>query len=101
MEASMLIGGEWRTAASHEELEVVNPATETVVGSVPSASPADIELAVQNARQAFAGWATTDVEPRGRILAKAAELISDHAKPLAAVLTSEQGKPIAEAIGEV
>ena len=101
MEASMLIGGEWRTAASHEELEVVNPATETVVGSVPSASPADVELAVQNARQAFAGWATTDVEHRGQVLAKAAELISDHAKPLAAVLTSEQGKPIAEAIGEV
>jgi acyl-CoA reductase-like NAD-dependent aldehyde dehydrogenase len=101
MEASMLIGGEWLGAASREELEVVNPATEEVAGTVPSASPADVELAVQNAKQAFAAWAATDVERRGQILAKAADLISDHAKPLAAVLTSEQGKPIAEAIGEV
>jgi len=101
MEASMLIGGEWLTAASNEELEVVNPATEQLAGTVPSGSPADVELAVATAQRAFADWAATDAERRGQILAKAAELISDNAKPLAAVLTSEQGKPIAEAIGEV
>ena len=39
MEASMLIGGEWLSAASREELEVVNPATEEIAGTVPSASP--------------------------------------------------------------
>lgn len=101
MEASMLIGGEWRRAASSEEIEVVNPATEEVVGTVPSASVADVELAVRNARQAFKDWAATDVEQRAHILARAAELIEEHAKALAPVLTSEQGKPVAEAIGEV
>jgi succinate-semialdehyde dehydrogenase / glutarate-semialdehyde dehydrogenase len=97
----MLIGGEWRQAASAEEIEVVNPATEEVVGSVPSGAPADVEFAVATAKGAFQGWAATDVEERAAILAKAAELIESNTKALAAVLTSEQGKPIAEAIGEV
>jgi acyl-CoA reductase-like NAD-dependent aldehyde dehydrogenase len=97
----MLIGGEWRQAASAEEIEVVNPATEEVVGTVPSGAPADVEVAVATAKGAFPGWAATAVEARAGILAKAAELIEANAKALAAVLTSEQGKPIAEAIGEV
>jgi acyl-CoA reductase-like NAD-dependent aldehyde dehydrogenase len=101
MEASMLIGGEWRRAASSQEIEVVNPATEDVVGSVPSASSADVELAVETARRALPEWSATDVEKRAQILARAAELIEQHAKQLAPLLTSEQGKPVAEAIGEV
>jgi succinate-semialdehyde dehydrogenase/glutarate-semialdehyde dehydrogenase len=101
MEASMLIGGEWRRAASSQEIEVVNPATEHAVGSVPSASRADVELAVETAKRALPDWACTDVEKRAHILARAAELIEQHAKELAPVLTSEQGKPVAEAIGEV
>ena len=101
MEASMLIGGEWRRAASSQEIEVVNPATEDVVGSVPSASAADVELAVETAKRAVPEWSATDVEKRAHILARAAELIEEHAKQLAPLLTSEQGKPVAEAIGEV
>ena len=97
----MLIGGEWRQAAAHEELEVVNPATEEVVDSVPAGSPEDVELAVATAKRAFAEWSKTDVEKRAAILTKAAELIQANAKELAATLTSEQGKPIAEAMGEV
>ncbi len=97
----MLIGGEWRQAASSEEIDVVNPATEEVVGSVPSGAAADVELAVATARRAFPEWAATDAEQRAHILAKAASLIEEHATDLAAVLTSEQGKPIAEARGEV
>jgi NAD-dependent aldehyde dehydrogenases len=97
----MLIGGEWRTAAAEEQLEVVNPATEDVVDSVPAGKPEDVDLAVATAKRAFADWAATDVEKRAAILAKAADLIHEHAKELAATLTSEQGKPLAEAIGEV
>ncbi|MBV9685497.1 MAG: aldehyde dehydrogenase family protein, partial [Solirubrobacterales bacterium] len=97
----MLIGGEWREATAHEELDVVNPATEEAVDSVPAASREDVELAVATAKRAFAEWSRTDVEHRASILAKAAELIHEHAKDLAARLTSEQGKPIAEAMGEV
>ena len=97
----MLIGGEWRRAAAGEEIEVVNPATETVVGAVPSGAREDVELAVATAERAFPGWAATDTEQRAQILARAAALIEERAKELAAVLTSEQGKPIAEARGEV
>jgi acyl-CoA reductase-like NAD-dependent aldehyde dehydrogenase len=97
----MLIGGEWRQAAAHEELEVVNPATEETVDSVPAGKAEDIELAVATAKRAFGEWSRTDVEKRAAILTKAAELIRERAKELAATLTSEQGKPIAEAMGEV
>jgi acyl-CoA reductase-like NAD-dependent aldehyde dehydrogenase len=97
----MLIGGEWRQAASSQEIAVVNPATEDVVGSVPSGEAADVELAVATAKRALPDWSATDAEKRAHILAKAADLVEEHAKALAAVLTSEQGKPLAEAIGEV
>jgi len=97
----MLIGGEWRQAAAHEEIEVVNPATEEVVASVPAGSAEDVELAVATAQRALAEWSKTDVETRAGVLAKAADLIHENSKQLATVLTSEQGKPIAEAAGEV
>src|SRR3954463_11554929 len=97
----MLIGGEWRAASAHEEIEVVNPATEQTVANVPAGSADDVDLAVATAKRAFAEWSVTDVEQRASILAKAADLIHDNAKALAQTLTSEQGKPVAEAIGEV
>jgi succinate-semialdehyde dehydrogenase/glutarate-semialdehyde dehydrogenase len=97
----MLIGGEWRAAVAEEQLEVVNPATEETVDLVPAGTPEDVDLAVATAKRAFADWSATDVEKRAAILAKAADLIGDHAKELAATLTSEQGKPLAEAMGEV
>src|SRR3954470_20898827 len=97
----MLIGGEWRRAAAGEEIEVVNPATEDVVGSVPGGGTEDVELAVATAARAFPEWAATDVEHRAGILGAAAALIEERAKDLAATLTAEQGKPVLEARGEV
>jgi succinate-semialdehyde dehydrogenase / glutarate-semialdehyde dehydrogenase len=83
------------------EIEVVNPATEETVGSVPAATADDVDLAVAGAKRAFGEWSRTDVEARAAILAKAADLIHEHAKDLAGTLTAEQGKPIAEALGEI
>jgi acyl-CoA reductase-like NAD-dependent aldehyde dehydrogenase len=97
----MLIGGEWRQAAAREQLEVLNPATEDVVDTVPAGATEDVESAVATAKRAFAAWSRTDVEQRAAMLAKAAGLIEEHAPELAATLTSEQGKPLAEARGEV
>ncbi|HZU40828.1 MAG TPA: aldehyde dehydrogenase family protein [Solirubrobacteraceae bacterium] len=97
----MLIGGEWRQAVAHDELEVINPATEEVVDTVPAGSKEDVEFAVATAKRAFAEWSRTDVEKRAAILARAAALIEEHAGDLAAKLTAEQGKPLAEARGEV
>jgi succinate-semialdehyde dehydrogenase / glutarate-semialdehyde dehydrogenase len=95
----MLIGGEQRAASA--ELEVVNPATEEVVDTVPAGSADDVNSAVEAAKRAFPDWSRTDVEKRAAILTSAADLITEHAKELAGILTSEQGKPIAEAMGEV
>jgi acyl-CoA reductase-like NAD-dependent aldehyde dehydrogenase len=97
----MLIGGEWRAGAAKQELEVINPATEDAVATVPAGTADDVQLAVATAKRAFADWSRTDVEQRATILAKAADLIHAHAKELAQTLTAEQGKPVAEAIGEV
>src|SRR3954462_13322721 len=97
----MLIGGEWRAGSAHQELDVVNPATEETVASVPAGSADDVELAVATAKRAFEEWSRTDVEQRAAILAKAAGLIHANAKALAQTLTAEQGKPVAEALGEV
>jgi acyl-CoA reductase-like NAD-dependent aldehyde dehydrogenase len=97
----MLIGGEWRQAAAHEQLEVINPATEDTVDSVPAASVEDVELAVATAARAFSSWSKVDVEERAAILSRAASAIEEHAGELAATLTAEQGKPLAEASGEV
>ncbi len=97
----MLIGGEWRQAAAKDELDVVNPATEEVVDTVPAGSVQDVELAVATAKRAFAEWSQTDIEKRAAIIAQAARLIEEHAGELAGTLTSEQGKPLAEARGEV
>jgi acyl-CoA reductase-like NAD-dependent aldehyde dehydrogenase len=83
------------------EIEVINPATEEVVAGVPAGSAEDVGLAVATARRAFPDWSRTDTEKRAAILAKAAELIHAHAKEIAQTLTAEQGKPVAEAIGEV
>jgi succinate-semialdehyde dehydrogenase/glutarate-semialdehyde dehydrogenase len=97
----MLIGGEWRQAATSEEIDVVNPATESSSAAVPAGSAADVELAGRDGQAGIPAWAATDVEKRAHILAKAADLIEENAKSLASTLTSEQGKPVAEAIGEV
>jgi succinate-semialdehyde dehydrogenase / glutarate-semialdehyde dehydrogenase len=97
----MLIGGEQRAAATTAELEVVNPATEEVVDTVPAGSAEDVDIAVRAAQRAFPDWSRTDAEKRAELLAAAAALIGEHAKELAGILTAEQGKPIAEAIGEV
>jgi len=97
----MLIGGEWRQATTHEEIEVVNPATEEVVASVPAGAPEDVELAVETAKRALASWSRTDVEKRAAVLSKAADLIEENSRTLSAILTSEQGKPLTEAAGEI
>jgi succinate-semialdehyde dehydrogenase / glutarate-semialdehyde dehydrogenase len=82
-------------------IEVINPATEDVVGEVPSGDASAVDAAVAAAKRAFPEWAATDTEKRAEILARAAALIEERAKDLAATLTSEQGKPILEARGEV
>jgi acyl-CoA reductase-like NAD-dependent aldehyde dehydrogenase len=97
----MLIAGEREAAKSGDEIEVINPATEEAVESVPSAGPEDVDRAVTAAAEAFPEWRETDAEERAEKLRAFAALVEDNARELGETLTREQGKPTMEAAGEV
>ena len=83
------------------EMPVVNPATEEVLAQCPRASKAQLDAAVAAAKTAFPGWAATPIEERRKLIVKMADVIEANASELARILTSEQGKPLADATGEV
>lgn len=97
----MFINGEWVGAADGRTLEVVDPATEQVVGSVPVAGPAEIEAALRAAEAGFAAWRQVDAWSRSRVLRRIADFLRQRADEVAATLTEEMGKPLGEARGEV
>ncbi len=93
------IGGEWVPAASGKTFDTMNPATEEVIAQVAEGDAADIDLAVEAARNAFENgpWAKMDARDRGRLILKLADLIEQEAGELAALETLDNGKPIREA----
>lgn len=97
----MLIGGEWETAASDGEMEVINPATWETVGVVPQGGHEDARAAVDAAGEACSGWAALPPVERGKILFRTAALVREEVGRLAATLVAEQGKPLREATDEV
>jgi succinate-semialdehyde dehydrogenase/glutarate-semialdehyde dehydrogenase len=97
----MLIAGEKTEGAASEEMPVVDPATEETVESVPRATAADVDAAVEAADKAFAEWSRTDAEDRANLLRKAIALIERDRKALTESLVHEQGKPVTEAAGEI
>jgi acyl-CoA reductase-like NAD-dependent aldehyde dehydrogenase len=90
---SFYVGGAWVEPAGRERLDVVSPATEQVVGSVPVATDADIDRAVDAADAAFTDGPWPDLAPaeRADVLARAAELLAKRAPDIAAVTTDEMG----------
>ncbi|MET0384963.1 MAG: aldehyde dehydrogenase family protein, partial [Polyangiales bacterium] len=97
-EYTMSIDGEQQGA--DQRFDVINPATEQVLAAAPECSDAQLEAAIQGAQRAFAGW-RADEAARRRLLLAAAEKLSARAPELARTLTQEQGKPLAQATGEV
>jgi succinate-semialdehyde dehydrogenase/glutarate-semialdehyde dehydrogenase len=81
--------------------EVLDPATEEVVGEVHDATPDDARAAVDRAAAAFPGWAATPPRQRAETLRRAFDLMTARADEIAETITRENGKPIAEARGEV
>lgn len=96
---AMLIGGKLDVGSAR--FEVINPATEQVIGSAPDATREDLDRAIAAARAAFPGWAATPIEQRKAALVTMGQTIMAAADPLKRLLTAEQGKPHAEAEGEV
>ena len=89
-ERQLLIGGKW-VDASGDAYEVINPATEEVVGLAPQATVADAEAAAAAARDALPGWAATDPDFRLKLMAKAAEAIRAKAADLLPLVIAETG----------
>ena len=83
------------------EMDVINPATEEVLAKCPRASKAQLDAAVAAAQRAFPAWKATPIAERKAKLAQIADIIQANAADLARLLTQEQGKPIADATGEV
>lgn len=95
----LLIGG--RMADGDLTMDVVNPATEEVLAQAPRASKAQLDEAVAAAKAAFPAWSATPIATRKAALTAIADVMEKNAGELARILTQEQGKPLADATGEV
>jgi succinate-semialdehyde dehydrogenase/glutarate-semialdehyde dehydrogenase len=97
----LFIHGQWRDAAEGKTLPVFNPATGQEIGRVAHATSTDLDEALLAAQKGFDTWRNMTAQERGKIMRKAAALLRERSAQIAALLTQEQGKPLAEAKGEV
>jgi len=94
------IDGAWRPGAEGARFDVLNPADETVLASVASAEIADADAALDAAAAALGPWAARSPRERSEILRRAWELMSERQEEIARLITLENGKPRADAMGE-
>ncbi|MCW2541797.1 MAG: aldehyde dehydrogenase family protein [Frankiales bacterium] len=87
------INGAWVSGVSGELIDVINPATETVIGSVPAGTTDEVDTAVLAARAAFDAWASTSAEVRGKYLSAIADGLKERAAEIADVVSREMGSP--------
>ena len=99
LKTDALIGGEWLACASR--FEVHDPATGQRLAEVANGSEAEAQAAIAAAYKAWPGWRNKTAKERGAVLMKWFALLHQHADDLARIMTAEQGKPLAEAKGEV
>lgn len=97
----LYIDGEFIQGGGRREQDVINPATEAVLGRLPHATRADLDRALAAAQRAFESWKKTSPVERSAILRRVAELTRLRAPEIARNITLDQGKPLAEALAEV
>ncbi|MDN8449826.1 NAD-dependent succinate-semialdehyde dehydrogenase [Acinetobacter baumannii] len=95
------VAGKWCDADHQQTSEILNPATLEIIGTVPNMGKAEAERAIEAAKEAWPLWKNKTAKDRSIILKKWFDLIISNANELAFILTSEQGKPLAEAKGEI
>jgi acyl-CoA reductase-like NAD-dependent aldehyde dehydrogenase len=98
-ERGLLVGGRWKPGSA--VTEVIDPAKGEAMGNTAVASPDDVAEAAQAARGAQPEWAALAPAERRDLLTRAADLIEERSGEIASILTSEQGKPVADALKEV
>lgn len=97
---ALYIDGQWTHGSGSERFTVLNPATGEVVGQLPLATAADLDLALLAAERGFKTWSATSAYERSKILRKAAELVRERVELMARCMTLDQGKPLTEATME-
>jgi succinate-semialdehyde dehydrogenase/glutarate-semialdehyde dehydrogenase len=97
----LFINGKWADGSAGKKLAVENPATEDAIAEVAVGTKADIQQAIDTAAAAMPAWMKLTAYDRAKILKKTADLLRERADGLARTMTMEQGKPVAEAKGEV
>lgn len=95
------VAGKWCDADHQQTSKILNPATLEIIGTVPNMGKAEAERAIEAAKEAWPLWKNKTAKDRSIILKKWFDLIISNADELAFILTSEQGKPLAEAKGEI
>jgi succinate-semialdehyde dehydrogenase/glutarate-semialdehyde dehydrogenase len=100
-DVSLFIDGVWTKAADGRTIPVVNPASGEPIGTVAHAGRADLDRALEAADKGFRAWRKVSAFDRSKLMRKAASLLRERADSIAPLLTLEQGKPLAEAKGEV
>ena len=95
------IDGKWQNSSSNETYEVINPATEELLGKASKANIKDVQLALKSAEKGLEIWKNTSPWERSKVLRKISELIRKRTDILSKWLTLEVGKPITESPGEV
>ncbi|NSY40448.1 succinate-semialdehyde dehydrogenase [Leisingera sp. ANG59] len=96
-----LIGGVWKDAESAKTVDVIDPASQAVLGTVPDMGGAETRAAIEAAEAAFKGWKARTHAERAEALERWHDLMIDNLEDLALLLTLEQGKPLAESRGEI
>ncbi len=95
------VGGEWIAADSGETIDVTNPATGEVIGTVPNCGEAETNRAIDAAAEAFKSFGTSSTAERVKLARNLHDALMDNQATLAELLTLEMGKPLFEAMGEV
>lgn len=95
------LAGKWQDAAAGSVIDVRNPATGEVLGTVPNMGQAETRQAIESAAAALPAWAKRTAKERAAILRKWYDLVMANIDDLAVLMTAEQGKPLAEAKGEI
>jgi succinate-semialdehyde dehydrogenase / glutarate-semialdehyde dehydrogenase len=95
------IDGEWRDAGSGQAIDVVNPATQKKIGTVPRMGTQETRAAIAAANAAWPAWARRTAKERAVILRRWHDLMMANQDDLATLMTAEQGKPLAESKGEI
>lgn len=95
------VNGQWQNADSGKTIDVTNPATNDLLGTIPRMGREEARRAIKGAEAAFPAWRAKTAKERAVILRRWFNLMLEHQEDLAVIMTAEQGKPLAESRGEI